>query len=96
MVFEGLDGLLRQVVPMIVRGNKLECHLIQVESVLEAMRVFVVQDVEFGENAGGSELVNQGLVCPNHFASGPVLHRLNKDSITVNLSQDHDVLIPMA
>jgi hypothetical protein len=79
---------------MIVQGNKLEHHLVQVDSVLEVLRAFVVQDVEFGDNAGGPESVDQGLVCPNHFACSPVLHGLNEDSITVNLSQDHDVLIP--
>ncbi len=96
MIFESLDGLLCQVVPMIMRGNKLECHLVQVDSVLKVLRAFVVQDVKFGDNAGGPEAVDQGLVCPNHSACGPVLHWLNEDSITVDLSQDHDVLIPMA
>ncbi len=96
MVFEGLDGFLDQVAPMIVWGNKLDRHLVQIYGVLKIFRAFIVQDVEFGDNAGGSELVNQGLVCPNHFACGPVLHQLNKDTITVDLSQDHDVLMHTA
>jgi hypothetical protein len=91
-----LDDLLCQVMPMIMQGGKLECHLIQVDSVLEVLRAFIVQDVEFGDNAGSPESVNQGLVCPNHFACGPVLHQLNEDSITVKISQDHDVVIPTA
>jgi hypothetical protein len=48
MVFEGLDGLLCQVALMIVWGNKLERHLILIDSVLEVLRAFVVKDVEFG------------------------------------------------
>jgi hypothetical protein len=74
----------------------LEHHLVQVDGVLEGLRAFVVQNVEFGDNAGGPELVNQSLVCPNHYAGSPDLHRLNEDSITVNLDQDHDVLVPTA
>jgi hypothetical protein len=50
----------------------------------------------FWDNAGGSELVDQDLLCPNHCACSPVLYRLNEDSITVDLTQDHDVLIPTA
>ncbi len=52
--------------------------------------------MEFGDNASSPELVNQGLIGPNHFASGPVLHRLNEDGVTVDLGQDHDVLVSMA
>ncbi len=66
------------------------------DGVLEILGAFVVQDVEFGDNAGGPELVNQGLVSPNHFTSSPVLHWLNEDSVPVDLGQDHDVLVPMA
>jgi hypothetical protein len=81
---------------MIVWENNLKRHLIQVDGVLEVLRAFIVQDVEFGDYAGSPELVDQGLLCPNHFVGGPVLHQLNEDSITVDLGQDHDVLVPMA
>ena len=64
--------------------------------VLEVLGAFDVQDVEFGDNASGPESVNQGLVGPNHFAGGPVLHQLNEDGVTVDLVQVHDVLVPMA
>jgi hypothetical protein len=47
MIFESLNGFLHQVAPMIMWGNKLERHLVQVDSVLEVLRAFVVQDVEF-------------------------------------------------
>jgi hypothetical protein len=67
-----------------------------VGGVLEVLGAFDVQDVEFGDNASGPELVNQGLVGPNHFACNPVLHWLNEDGVTVNLGQDHDVLVPTA
>jgi hypothetical protein len=59
MILESLDGLLCQVALMIVRGNKLEHHFVQVDGDLEILRAFVVQDVEFGDNAGGPESVNQ-------------------------------------
>ncbi len=74
MILGSLYGLLCQVAPMIVQGNRLECHLVQVDSVLDILRAFVVQDVEFGDNTGSPELVDQGLVCPYHVACGPVLH----------------------
>jgi hypothetical protein len=93
MILESLDGHIHQVASMIVQGNKLERHFVQVVGVLEILGALVVQDVEFRDNAGGPELVNQGLVSPNHFASGPLLHWLDEDSVAVNLSQDHDVLV---
>ncbi len=52
--------------------------------------------MEFGNNASGPELVNQGLIGPNHFAGGPVLHGLYEDGIPVGFGQDHDVLVPTA
>jgi hypothetical protein len=52
--------------------------------------------VEFGDNASSPELVNQGLIGLNHFTGGPVLHWLGEDGVTVNLGQDHDVLVSMA
>jgi hypothetical protein len=52
--------------------------------------------VEFGDNVSSPELVNQGLIGLNDFAGGPVLYRLNEDGATVDLGQDHDVLVPMA
>jgi hypothetical protein len=73
----------------------LDRHLVLVDGVLEVLGAFVVQDVEFGDNVGGPESTDQDLECPNHFTSGPVLHQLNEDSVTVNLGQDHDVLVPM-
>ncbi len=79
-----------------MQGNKLKHYLFQVYGVLEVLRAFVVQDVEFGDNASGPELVDQGLICPNHFASSPVLHQLNEDSVTFDLGQDHDVFVPTA
>jgi hypothetical protein len=96
MILESLGGLLHQIASMIVRGNKLERRFVQVDDVLEILRAYIVQDVEFGDNAGSPESVNQGLVCPNHFAGGPVLHRLDEDGIAVDLGQDHDVLVPAA
>jgi hypothetical protein len=63
--------------------------------VFEVLRAFGDQDVELGDNAAGPELVDQGLICPNHSARSPVLCRLNEDSITVDLGQDHDVLVPI-
>ena len=58
MILESLHGLLHQVAPMIVRGNKLEHHLVQVDGVFEVLSAFIVQDMELGDNAGGPELVN--------------------------------------
>ncbi len=66
------------------------------DGVLEVLGAFVVYDVEFGDNASDPELVKQGLIGPNHFAGGPVLHWLNEDGVAVDLSQDHDVLVPTA
>ncbi len=52
--------------------------------------------MEFGDDASGPESVNQGLIGPNHFTGGPVLHWLDEDGVTVTLGQDHDVLVPTA
>ncbi len=54
------------------------------DSVLEVLGAF----------ASSPELVNQGLIGLNHFASGPVFHWLNEDGVAVDLGQDHDVLVP--
>ncbi len=64
--------------------------------VLEVLGAFVVNDVELGDNASGHELVNQGLIGPNHFAGSPVLHWLDEDCVAVAVGQDHDVLVPTA
>ncbi len=77
MILESFDGLLHQVAPRIMWGNKLEHHLVQVDRALEVLRSFVVQDMEVGDNTGGPEAFDQGLVCPNHIACGPVFHGLN-------------------
>jgi hypothetical protein len=66
-----------------------------VDGVIEVLGAFVVQDVEFGDKGSSPELVNQGLVGPNHFAGGPVCHWLDEDGVVVDLNQDHDVLVPM-
>ena len=52
--------------------------------------------MEFGDNASGPELVNQGLIGPNHCTGSPVLHWINEDGVAVDLGQDHDVLVHMA
>ncbi len=40
---------------MVMWGDKLECHTIELNGVPDVLRAFVVQDVKFGDAAGGTE-----------------------------------------
>ncbi len=42
MILESLDGLLHQVLSIIVWGNKLKHHIVQVDDVLEVLGAFIV------------------------------------------------------
>ena len=44
---------------MVMGGDKLECHSIELDGVPEILRAFVVQNVKFGDAASGME-------CSNH------------------------------
>ena len=52
VLFEGLDGLLGNVVSMIVGGHELIFHAVGFDFVFEVLQAFVVKDMQLGENEG--------------------------------------------
>jgi len=54
MVLERLDCLLRLVLSMIMRWNKLVCHVVGLDGLFEVVGAFVVENVLLGCNAGQS------------------------------------------
>jgi hypothetical protein len=61
MIFEGLDGLLGAVTAVIV-------HLLRLHGFFELVKAFVVKDVMLGDNSNGMQMVDELLICPNHFS----------------------------
>ena len=43
---------------MVMWGDKLECHLIELDGVPEILRALIVQDVKFGDATSGTETVD--------------------------------------
>ncbi len=68
MILEGLDGLLGAVTAVIVGWDDLVTHLVGLYGFLELVGAFVVKDVMLGHNSDGMQVVNELLICPNHFA----------------------------
>ena len=43
---------------MVMWGDKLECHPIELDGVPKILIMFIVQDVKFGDAAGGTVTVD--------------------------------------
>ncbi len=67
MRFEGLNGALRLVAPMIAQWHQLKLYLLLVDVLLECIRCFIVQRVFLYSESCHSHPVDHLLVCPNHF-----------------------------
>ncbi len=68
MILEGLDGLLGMVTVVIVGWDELIHHLIALYGFLEVVGAFIIKDVMLGHDSRGMQVVDELLICPNHFA----------------------------
>ena len=50
--FEGLDGLLNHIATVIVGWDELVSHVVVSNCLLEIGRALIIEDVEFGGDAG--------------------------------------------
>ena len=79
MVFECLDGLLCNVTSMIVGGHELIFHAIGFDLLFEVLRTFVVKDMQFGEDHGFCQSVDERLVSAHHLSRSAVFHWLDEN-----------------
>ena len=96
MVFEGLDGLLCNVASMIMGGHELIFHAARFDLVFEVLRAFIVKDMQFGEDHGFCQSIDEHLVSAHHLSRCTVFHWLDENCIAVNFGEYHDILIAAA
>ena len=96
MVFECLDGLLCNFVSMIMGGHKLILHAVRFDLVFEVLQAFVVEDMQFGEDHGFCQSIDERLVSAHHLSRCTVFHWLDENCIAVNFGEYHDILIAAA
>ena len=93
MVLPGLDGSLRQVAAMVVWGDELESHVGVTNFCSVGRRDFVIQNLVFWDDA----LKFHSGECPttgqDHFSFSPVFHGFDPCGITIDVVNEHLVLI---
>ena len=96
VVLPRLEGLLRDVAAMVIWGHKLVCHVCLPDLVPVRRRDLVVEDLMGGDDALESHAGEALAAGKDEFAFGAVLHGFNPGGATVDVEQDHLVVVTAA
>ena len=91
--FESLHCPFSLVLPVLSRGNKSVPNDAVLDALLHCCQALVVEYLFFDTQSCCLHLVYQLLVRSHHFALCPVLHRLGKDVVRVEVDNHHDVSV---
>jgi hypothetical protein len=96
VVLERLDGLLGQIAPMVIRGDKFVCHLGEFDFGLVCARCLVVKYLVLWDDATLVHSRKCKTAGKNESALTVILEGLIPGGVGVHVVEDHDVAVAKA
>ncbi len=96
VVLERLDGLLGQIAPMVIGGERFMCHLGEFDFGLVCKRCLVVEYLVLWDDAVLGHSCKCTTVGENEFALAVILEGLAPGGVGVHVVEDHDVAVAKA
>jgi hypothetical protein len=95
VIFEGPDGSLGRVDPVVVGFDELEVGASLSDASFDGLGGFIIEDIKFGFEAVVGQDAIQVLVGAESFGIAAVFHGFNQNSVAVIIIEDQHILVAL-